>query len=267
MTQLGGVGPVTWIGLWELPVGATSLGSDSSLPIVLPAAHAPKLLGALHRSGQLIRFEPAAGAPIRLAGGGLVTQSVTMNTDRDDSTTTLAAGSLRLRVHSEPGTERLWLRVWDEEHPMRATFKLPDAYAPDTAWRLAARFDSFAQPRVYSVPDVRGGTQGLRSPGELVFRVRGKEQRLVAFAEPKDTNFFVVIWDSTARSTTYQAGRHMRVAFPDSTGWTVLDFNRAYNPTCAFTPYSVCAFAPQENHMQFAITAGEKRLVNGSRTR
>src|SRR5688572_16789392 len=201
MTQLGGVGPVTWIGLWELPAGATSLGSDSSLPIVLPAAHAPKLLGALHRSGQLIRFEPAAGAPIRLAGGGAVTQPVTMNSDRDDSTTTLAAGSLRLRVHSEPGTERLWLRVWDEEHPMRATFKLPDAYAPDTAWRLAARFDSFAQPRVYSVPDVRGGTQGLRSPGELVFRVRGKEQRLVAFAEPRDTNFFVVIWDSTARST------------------------------------------------------------------
>jgi uncharacterized protein (DUF1684 family) len=111
------------------------------------------------------------------------------------------------------------------------------------------------------VPDSTGGTQAWRAPGELVFRVLGQEHRLVAFAEPKDTTFFLIIWDATARTTTYQAGRYMRVPFPDSTGWTVLDFNRAYNPSCVFSPYSTCAFAPPENRLEIAVQAGEKRAV------
>ncbi|MGH7462888.1 MAG: DUF1684 domain-containing protein, partial [Longimicrobiales bacterium] len=115
-------------------------------------------------------------------------------------------------------------------------------------------------PREYRVPDIVEGTQAYRSPGELVFRVDRKEHRLAAFADPGDTIFFVMMWDSTARSTTYQGGRYLRVPFPDSTGWTMIDFNRAYSPPCVFTPYSTCAFAPPENRLQLAVVAGEKRV-------
>jgi uncharacterized protein (DUF1684 family) len=65
--------------------------------------------------------------------------------------------------------------------------------------------------------------------------------------------------DSTALATTYQAGRYVRAALPDPTGWTVLDLNRAYNPPCVFTEYSTCALPPPENHLALAVTAGEKR--------
>jgi uncharacterized protein (DUF1684 family) len=69
-----------------------------------------------------------------------------------------------------------------------------------------------------------------------------------------------MLWDSTALSTTYGAGRYLRVPLADSTGWTVIDFNRTYNPPCVFTAFSTCAFPPPENRLPFAVTAGEKRV-------
>ena len=118
-----GSGPVLWIGLWELQQGATALGADSTLPIVLPASDSPRLVGTLHRSGQEIRFEtaPGEGATVLLADSTPVDGSLTLQNDRSDSVTVLVLGSLRLRVHGERGTDRLWLRVWDEELPARET--------------------------------------------------------------------------------------------------------------------------------------------------
>jgi hypothetical protein len=257
---LPAAGPVTWVGLWDLRAGALALGSDSSLPIVLPSSQSPRRVGTLRRTGPDVRFEPAASAKIRLADGTPVTKPLTLASDRTDTPTDLALGSLRLRVHGEPGTDRLWLRAWDEEHPARQTFKLPESYPPDTVWLVSARFRAFSEPREFQVPDITLGTQAYRSPGELVFRLGGTEHRLAAFADTSSTAFFVMIWDSTATTTTYQAGRYLRAPFPDVNGWTVIDFNRAYNPPCVFTPYSTCAFAPRENRLALWVSAGEKRV-------
>ncbi|MGQ0650440.1 MAG: DUF1684 domain-containing protein, partial [Gemmatimonadaceae bacterium] len=180
--------------------------------------------------------------------------------DRSGTPTVLAVGTLRFRVHGEPGTDRLWLRAWDAEHPARQSFQLPESYPLDTVWRVSARLDRFDAPRIFTVGDVMEGTQGYRSPGTLVFRVDGREHRLVAFADTNSTSFLIMLRDSTAATTTYPAGRYVRAALPDSTGWTVIDFNRTYNPPCVFTPYSTCAFAPPENRLSLALTAGEKRL-------
>jgi len=162
-------------------------------------------------------------------------------------------------LHGEPGTDRLWLRVWDEEHPARDAFRLPASFAPDTAWRVSARFERFREPRGYRVADITGGTLEYRSPGKLVFRIGRREHRLAAFADSTSRDFFVVFWDSTGTATTYEAGRYLRVPLPDADGWTVIDFNRAYNPPCVFTRYSTCALPPRENRLRLAITAGEKR--------
>ncbi len=255
-----GPGPVTWIGLWALHEGAVTIGSDSTRGIVLPASQSPNLAGTLKRTGAGIQFTPAKGARVLLADSSPVTSAIPIVTDRNQNPTTLVLGTLRLRVHGEPGTDRLWVRGWDQEHPARQNFRLPESYPADTAWRVAARFETYPEPREFRVDDIVEGTQAYRSTGDLVFRIGGREHRLAAFAEVTDTAFFVMMWDSTARSTTYQAGRYMRVPFPDTTGWTVVDFNRAYSPPCVFTPYSTCAFAPRENRLTLPILAGEKRV-------
>ena len=254
-----GSGPVIWVGLYEIPAGASELGSDSSLAIVLPSPSVPRRIGTLRRTENAVQFEPAPNANVRLADSSVVKTPISLADDRGDSATVLATGSLRMRVHGEPGTDRLWLRVWDVQHPARATFTLPASYEADTGWRFMARLERFPQAREYRVPDIAGGSQVFHAPGELEFRVGRSRLRLTPFADTGSRDYFVMLWDSTALSTTYEAGRYLHVPFPDSTGWTVIDFNRAYNPPCVFSAYSTCALPPRENRLPIAITAGEKR--------
>ena len=258
-----GSGAVTWIGLWALDEGVAEMGADSTLQIVLPRANSPSRAGALHRAGAAVRFDPAPGATIRVADSIPVTAPLALVSDRQRGATVLSLGTLRFRIHGEPGTDRLWLRGWDVEHPSRATFQLPESYQPDTSWRVSARFEPFRSPRAIQVGDVTGGEQAYRSPGELVFRVGERTHRLAAFADSGARNFFVIFWDSTARTNTYQGGRYLSVPIPaEGEEWTVIDFNRAYNPPCVFTPYSVCALPPRGNRLAMPVTAGEKRKAD-----
>lgn len=259
-------GAVLWVGLFPLAQGENPLGSDASLPIVLPEADAPPLAGTLHRSGQEVRLDPEAAGAIRLEDGSPITEARVLGDDRSDDPTTLSLGSLGLRIHAEPGTDRLWLRVWDEDLALRETFTLPEPFPPDTAWRMTARYEPYREPRQLRFADVTGGTIGRQAPGELVFRKEGHEHRLIAVADPGASRFFVMMWDSTANTETYQAGRYLGVPFPEvegwtpaSEGWTTIDFNRAYNAPCVFTAYSVCSLPPPENRLALRVTAGEKR--------
>jgi len=255
-----GSGAVTWIGLWELPNGSFNIGSADSSDILLLDATMPPKLGTLVRSDSGITFTPARGAHPMIGDSIPITSTISVVTDRSRSSTVIGVGTYRMRVHGEPGTDRLWVRAWDESHPLRETFQLPESYPISADWRLAARFDSFAVARDFQVADVAEGTQSYHSPGELVFRVAGREHRLAVSADSGSRDYFIMLWDSTATTTTYGSGRYLRVPLADSTGWTVIDFNRTYNPPCAFTAFSTCAFPPPENRLPFAITAGEKRV-------
>ena len=258
-------GPVLWVGLWELPQGATAFGSDRELPIVLGEADSPPLAGTLHRTGQEVRLEPAAE---RVLSHGEekspVDEALLLGSDRSGDVTDLHLGSLGLRVHGEPGTERLWLRVWDEDLPVRDSFELPEYFPVDTAWRVAARFDPYPKPKRLQVWDVVSGTIEYETPGELVFRKHGREHRLIAVAGPESSSYFIMMWDSTAHRSTYQGGRYLRVPRAGDDGWTTIDFNRAYNAPCVFTAYSTCALPPRENRLDLEVSAGEQRPSNAA---
>lgn len=262
-------GAVLWSGLWELPQGDTRFGSDPEHAITLPREDAPPVAGVLRREGQVVTLLPAEHAEIHVRLSDPddedsvmetpVTQPIVVENDRSGNTTTLTLGSLGMRVHSEPGTDRLWLRTWDEDMPERDTFTLPDYFPVSDEWRVAARFDEYEEPRTLQFADVTGGLVEYRAPGELVFRLDGEERRLITTAGETSTSFFILVWDSTATENTYQGGRYVRAPFPDSTGWTTIDFNRTYNAPCVFTAYSVCALPPLDNWLRVHIRAGEQR--------
>ena len=154
-------GAVIWIGLWELHEGEVQFGSDPSLPIALPEEDSPPVAGTLRRTGDEVTLEPAADAELRVRGeegDALATGPLTLRNDRADDPTWLALGSLGLRVHAEMGTDRLWLRAWDEDSPKRETFRLPPFYPVEPAWRMAARMDPYAEPRAMPLADVTDGT-------------------------------------------------------------------------------------------------------------
>ena len=94
----------------------------------------------------------------------------------------------------------------------------------------------------------------------MLFRADGREHRRVAVLQiPRSRSYFMIMWDSTATVDTYQAGRYLSVPLADEEGWTTIDFNRAYNPPCVFSAFTVCALPPPENRLQLSVTAGEKR--------
>jgi uncharacterized protein (DUF1684 family) len=259
-------GVVLWMGLWNLAQGATPFGSDPDLPITLPESDSPPLAGILHRSGQEITIEPAPNTEISLREGETIDGETILNNDRSGSTTNLSLGTLGMRIHGEPGTDRLWLRVWDEDSPKRETFQLPESFPVDTNWRIAARFEPYGESRALPVADVKEGILEYQTPGELVFQVNGETHRLIAVANANSTSFHVMLWDPTAIEETYQLGRYLSVPIPqeenwtiEEEGWTIMDFNRTRNPPCVFSAFSVCALPPRENRLAIPITAGEKR--------
>ena len=259
-------GVVLWMGLWNLAQGATPFGSDPDLPITLPESDSPSVAGTLHRSGQEITIEPALNSQITLREGELINGKTVLNNDRSGNTTNLSLGSLGMRIHGEPGTDRLWLRVWDEDSPKIESFQLPEYFPVDNNWRVPARFEPYSESRSLPVADVKDGMLEYQAPGELVFQVNGETHRLIAVADANSTSFHVMLWDPTAMEETYQLGRYLSVPIPEEEdwtiekdGWTVMDFNRTRNPPCVFSAFSVCALPPRENRLTVPITAGEQR--------
>ena len=69
---------------------------------------------------------------------------------------------------------------------------------------------------------------------------------------------FFIFKDQTSGKETYPPGRFLNTPMPKD-GEVTLDFNKAYNPPCAFTPYATCPLPPKQNHLAVRIEAGELR--------
>ena len=122
-------------------------------------------------------------------------------------------------------------------------------------YRITARFHPFAEPRKLTVPSVIGDTQEYTSPGYVEFTLDGKKCRLEPASE--DDELWFIFKDTTAGKSTYPAGRFLYSGLPKY-GQVVIDFNLAYNPPCAYTPYATCPLPPKQNRLDVAIQAGAK---------
>ena len=173
----------------------------------------------------------------------------------------IAFGSVRMFV-IPMGDGRQLVSASDEEHPLLKTIPSVQTYPVDMRWRVAARFDAFDAPKMMPVADVRGGTTEYPAVGYLTFRIGDREQRLVAWGFPGRDDFSVMFKDATNTSTTY-GSRMLSPRMVAKGEWTVLDFNVASNPPCAYSQFTTCPLPPAENRLAVAIEAGEKRFPTG----
>jgi uncharacterized protein (DUF1684 family) len=241
------------VGIWPLAEGDTAFGADTDLPIVLPAAGTGRA-GVFRRQGSTITLVPAEGAALRTADGKPIEQATEVSDE-------VRLGSLRMSI-AGASDGRLWVSVSDEQHPAVKNPPTVEAYPLDPLWRVAARFDAFDSPKPVRVPDVRGGTMDFTAMGQLVFRVNGQEMRLTALGEAGGEQFFVMFKDPTNQTTTYGGYRILTPAVVANGEWTVVDFNYASNPPCAYSKYTVCPLPPPENRLPVAVEAGLKRLAS-----
>jgi hypothetical protein len=246
-------GWLSLVGLHWLKEGDNAFGSSADNHLVFPAG-TPTRIGTLTLKGGKVTLTVAPGVSLLKDGqpfsGGPLRPEVE---GRED---VLSLGTLRFYLIRRG--EQFGLRVKDSEAEARKKFHGIPTYPVSEAWRIEGRFEPVNPPRKVPVPNVLGTVEELISPGTLVFTVNGQEYRLEPVQEPGATQLFIIFGDLTNRTDTYGAGRFLYTD-PPKDGKVVLDFNRAYNPPCAFSPYATCPLPPPQNRLKLRVEAGEKR--------
>lgn len=251
-------GWLSLVGLDWLAPGVNRIGSAADDDIVL--AKAPAHLGTITWTddGQLCAtFEPGQGVTV---DGEPATQAV-LQDDRDAQPTRVAFGTVDFIVIDRDG--RKALRVRDCEAATRAGFAGIERFPVDPSWRVEAEWQPLDPPFRLATGTVIGTVEAYPAPGKAMFVRDGHAFELYPVLEaPGDTRLFLIFADATSGRETYGAARFLYADMPCD-GRVVLDFNKAYNPPCAFTTYATCPLAPPENRLGVRVTAGEKRYQAG----
>jgi hypothetical protein len=243
---------VTIAGLHPLKPGINTAGSAKANDIVLPES-VPAALGRFVSRDQTIRFEPAAEARVTL-NGQPVTAPVDLRDDRAPKADELAVGNVRLVVHVSGNTRSL--RVRDPDGAQAKGFLGFTWFPIDLQYRVVGRFIKDPEPQQIKVLNTFGDLDEYKSEGVVEFSLLGQTLRLRPFTtRPK--RFYFVFKDASSGQETYEAARFLYADLLDD-GTAVLDFNQAYNPPCAFNPYTTCPIPIRENRLPLKILAGEK---------
>ena len=248
---------LTVVGLLWLAEGDNRFGSRAENEAVL--AGAPPLVGTFAVRGNSVEFAAAPAVEVTTMGQRLERSAVA--TDASGAPTMLATGSFTFFVIERRG--RFALRVRDSEAQKRREFAGLDYFPADPAYRVEARLEPSPAGTKVPIPNVLGGSDETPSPGKVVFRLGDVEYRLTAIAEGDSPELFLVFGDQTSGKETYGGGRFVYAPKPDAEGRTIVDFNRAYNPPCAFTAFATCPLPPRENRLPLAVRAGEKKHGSG----
>jgi len=246
---------VSIAGLHPLKDGANTAGSATKNDIVLPESLPPRLGTFVLNAGK-VRFQPEKNAPVRLKDQP-VTDAIDLKDDGATGADELTVGDVRLVIHLS-GTTRS-LRVRDPNGPLAKGF-LGFAWFPiDLQYRVVGRFIKDAEPKPMRVPNTLGDLDEYKTEGVVEFQLGGQTLRLRPFTtRPK--RFYFVFRDASSGHETYETARFLYADLADD-GTSVLDFNQAYNPPCAFNPYTTCPIPLRENRLPVKILAGEKAYL------
>lgn len=253
---------VSIAGLHRLKQGANSAGSAPANDIVLPAS-VPATIGKFVRDGVHVRFEPAKNSPVmrRVADPATnatrkepVTAAIDLRDDGGPGEDELTVGDVRMVVHVSG--ENRSLRVRDPNGPLATGFAGFAWFPIDPAYRVVGRFIKDDQPRSLKVENTVGDIDEYKTEGVVEFTLQGQIVRLRPFTtRPK--RFYFVFRDASSGHETYGTARFLYADLLDD-GSVVLDFNMAYNPPCAFNPYTTCPVPLRENRLPIKVLAGEQ---------
>jgi len=242
-------------GLYWLKEGENSFGSDEGNDIVLPENKADKFLGKIILRDSVITAEINPGPAVFYNGQEI--KKIVMISDNRGNPTILSHNTLRWFVIKRG--ERFGIRLRDLEAELLTSFNGIERFPVQDKWRIEADFIRHDPPKKIFIPSIQGTVTEDISPGRLVFSIENNQYSLEPTLSGKN-RLFIVFADLTSGDETYGAGRFLYTDGPDSNNIVVLDFNKAYNPPCAFTKYATCPLPPEENKLRLRITAGEKNF-------
>jgi uncharacterized protein (DUF1684 family) len=254
---------VSITGLHPLDPGIRTIGSAPARDIVIP--NLPPLAGTVTVEGRSVVFTPAPHVAIVRKGSRSlpqpgqtpdepVTGPVVLYEPDITSAPEIAIGSVRLVIHTGGGN--LSLRVRDPQSAQATGFLGFSWFPIDAAYRVTARFVRDETPRELNVINTYGDLDTYRTEGVVRFELGGEAVELRPFTT-RPNRFYFVFRDGTSGQETYETARFLYADLRED-GTAVLDFNEAYNPPCAFNPYTTCPIPLPENRLRVRIPAGEK---------
>lgn len=243
-------GWVALAGLYDLQEGRNLIGSNPMCEVVLPE-RAPTFLGIAGLKGKVVRFLAAEGVLVKINGRSA--QKAILRSAQEAKPSFITWNDLRLVVHQHG--DRYSIRIWDNQREER--FHVPPRkwFPINRKLRLDATYTRYPKPKPSPQNDSVGDVVEDQLDGYLSFRYQGKTYKLDV-TQTKNKQLFVKFRDGTSSKESYPPSRYLYTD-PPKKGKVVLDFNRAYSPPCAFTPFATCVFAPAQNTLPFRVEAGE----------
>ena len=244
-------GWLSLVGFEWLQNGVNRVGSGEGSDIRIHGG--PADWGSIVLTEGRLMFEPAAEGGMTVDGAPAT--RVRLVPDDEGEPTVVRHGNLSFYVITRGSYA---LRIKDTQAPTLLAFEGVENYPVDPRWRVEARFTPAARGETIEIANVLGQTESMAVGGIVEFERAGRTYRLLGLEEKGTRSLWFLFADRTTGRETYGAGRFLYSdGLPDG-GRVVVDFNKAYNPPCAFNDYSTCPLPPQQNRLDLAVTAGEK---------
>ena len=248
--------------------GANLVGTTAEFTVRFPEGSAPPSVGVLHWNGELedaaFTFEASPQSRVLVERDADGDADSDADGDADDHADGVARDEIVTSCRMEPDTSEsptrlrcgrvtFWIirrgdefavRARDPESPLRLSFDGVDRFAIDPSYRVFASLERYETPRPLLVPNVLGYADTTECYGEVRFELNGQDLRLLPIADsPTDSSLFLIFRDATSERETYGGGRFLS-ARVRADGLVEVDFNKAYNPPCAFNPFTTCPLPP-----------------------
>ncbi|HEV2842352.1 MAG TPA: DUF1684 domain-containing protein [Chthoniobacterales bacterium] len=247
-------GWLTVAGLFWLKEGINTVGAGPTFDVRLTDNFKGEKFGEIDLKGGVANLKVEDGVESQGDGKDIST-TIQLVSDEKGKPTQIRTGSQTFYLIKRE--ERFGIRLKDSKSKARLEFKGQHWFPIDESYKVTARLEAFPEPKEAMIPNVLGGSFKMKSPGILKFAFKGKEYSLQPVDEG-DGTLFIIFRDGSNLNETYSAGRFLYADKPVN-GEAVLDFNKAQNPPCAFTPFATCPLPPPQNTLDVEIKAGEKR--------
>lgn len=241
------------VGLYWLKEGENSFGTGSACDLVFPTYTTVENAGSFFLEAGKVRYVMARSQRAKIG-------------DKDIQAGPLESGQIlmhnHLRIFLIERGGKIALRVRDLRAKNFVTFKALNFFEPVPEAVVEATFVPYETPKKLAIDTVINTSEEMLVPGELKFTLNGQELSLIPTLETlEDEEFFVVFKDKSAGDSTYGGGRFLYLPRPVD-GKVTINFNRAFNPPCAYTDFATCPLPPLHNQLPIAILAGEKVYKN-----
>lgn len=244
-------------GLLWLKEGVNKFGSNPKNSLLFPAGAIVSNGGELIRKGDSVWLKPAIGISYEVNEKNIQSKILIFS----DPKPSAVVNHKNLRFTIIKRGEKIGVRLRNLQSNHLKNFAGIEYFETDSNWRFKANFIKPAFKQNIVIKNALGQENPTELVGKIRFEYKGQFYTLDAISEGE--YLLIVMGDATSGHSTYSAGRFLYILKSDAESPDfMIDFNKAYNPPCVFTPFATCPIPPPQNILPFAVTAGEKMYSN-----